>query len=71
MLTLTLYYFTQSSYIALNNTIIKAICMTNFRAVLQRLKSTPVVINKGSKSEAGTLGEFKVYDEQGQEVLSL
>ncbi len=70
MLTLTLYYFTQSSYIALNNTIIKAICMTNFRAVLQRLKSTPVV-SKNSKSEAGTLGEFKVYDEQGQEVLSL
>ncbi len=34
------------------------------------LPSTPV-INKGSKSEAGTLGEFKVYDEQGQEVLSL
>ncbi|WP_104686007.1 DUF5675 family protein [Helicobacter suis] len=44
--------------------------MTNFRAVLQRLKSTPVV-SKNSKSEAGTLGEFKVYDEQGQEVLSL
>ncbi|WP_163532235.1 DUF5675 family protein [Helicobacter suis] len=44
--------------------------MALFKAVLQRLHSTPIV-NKGSKSEAGILGEFKVYNVAGDELLSL
>ncbi|WP_163565138.1 DUF5675 family protein [Helicobacter suis] len=44
--------------------------MAIFKAVLKRIQSTPIV-SKNAKSEAGTLGEFKVYNEQGEEVLSL